>query len=172
MIIPDKVSIKDTRDLYLQNDNCGKRVNKADYLAIVADFMKFIVELIFHGHTIVLPVKCGTLDIKGKEGTLQMKTTLDLNDKSQTRTRLGVDWKTTKELWEKNPKAKEEKKLIFFFNEGTDSIVYKIRWQTFRSNLRHSTLYKFVFTRNNKRDTASLIKHGLEFETYKVKYNV
>lgn len=161
LTIPDSVSLKDTRELYVSScRNKVRPINKKDYLAILANFMKFIIELVFQNNIVQLPNKCGDLFIVGKKVDI-----CDINvEETPLHTLYKPDWKKTKALWANNPQAKEEKRLIYLLNESTSQVLYKMRWNIFLCNLAHTRLYKFVLSRDNKRTMAEIIKEGQEYQ--------
>lgn len=153
--IPDNVSFKDTRELYILKLRPSlRKVRKADYFAILSDFMAFIVELVFQGHRVSLPNRCGELYIVGRR--IDIENQVDLRN-------YGVDWKKTKELWAINEQAKQEKKLVKHLNEGTSQTLYKFKWDSSLSKLTHVHFYKFTLARDNKRKLAEIIKEGQEY---------
>jgi nucleoid DNA-binding protein len=162
LIIPDKVYAIDTYELYKNGTNPREnKVNKALYDKVITDFLKFIAKKVINGAKVHLPFKCGILEIYGIHVPLENKLHLDLKNKAKTRTKLAPDWKKTKELWEKNDKAKEEKQLVFHFNEETNFTTYKIMWNPYGTNIKFSTFYKFDLTRKNKRTVAKNIKTNI-----------
>jgi len=69
---------------------------------------------------------------------------------------LRVDWKSTKDMWEKNPKTKENKKLVYHLNDHTRGYYYRFFWS--KGIVTNISAYSFVPVRKAQRDLASRIK--------------
>lgn len=134
----------------------GRKIPYTEYYKLINDYMQFIAdEIIEHGKEVILPAGCGRLQMVGK----QVKPTF-LEDGNMVG--LAPDWKSTYALWQADPEAKKKKKKIFFFNEHSNGIRYKIRWS--KSKLGpFSRFYFFQLTRTNKRTLAANIKAGKEY---------
>jgi hypothetical protein len=133
----------------------SKEVKKEAYIEICNDFMAFLADKLLTKGEITLPDKIGKLRIVGNKVKVKFQ---DNKIKG-----LSVDWKSTNELWLEDSKAKDEKKLIYFFNEETNNVSYRVKWIRNKIALKNKTLYNFVFTRANKRDLAKRIKAGQEY---------
>lgn len=72
--------------------------------------------------------------------------------------KLKPDWKETKKLWERNPQAKEDKKLIYHLNQHTKGYYYKILWV--RGYIKNITSYSFKPVRQFQRDLSHTVKTG------------
>jgi hypothetical protein len=131
------------------------KLNKTKYHNIIKEFNMMIMEkLIMEAATYKLPGQLGELRIQ-KRRNLKLK--LDENSKLITR-KLPVDWKATKELWEINLKAKEQKKLVFITNDHFDGHRCIFTWHKKRSDCPFKSVYQFIPSRHNKRWLASVIK--------------
>ena len=130
-----------------------------NYIYLANDYNKFLMEKLFEGHEVTLPLKMGTLEIVGR------KQELKYNEDGKLL--LPPNWGETKKLWESNPKAKEEKKLIYCLNEHTDGIRYSVRWSKDGMMVRNKMLYSLKLSRENKRRIHKEILKGKE---YFVKY--
>jgi len=117
--------------------------------------MKFLMEKVLQGEEVTLPARMGTLFIQGTKRKLAFnKDGIPL---------LPPDWKKTKELWDRNPEAKQTKKLVYCLNEETNGVVYKIKWSKNRVPIQNKLYYSLRLTRKNKRTTHKEIKQGKEF---------
>jgi hypothetical protein len=133
----------------------SKEVKKEAYIEICNAFMAFLADKLLTKGEITLPDKIGKLRIVGNKVKVKFQ---DNKIKG-----LSVDWKSTNELWLEDSKAKDEKKLIYFFNEETNNVSYRVKWIRNKIALKNKTLYNFVLTRANKRDLAKRIKAGQEY---------
>jgi hypothetical protein len=76
------------------------------YLKVVHLFMKFIISEVLKGERINFPEKMGSLEVKGAKQKLWV-------DKDGKVRGLSPNWRKTKELWDSNEKAKQEKTLVY-----------------------------------------------------------
>lgn len=127
-----------------------KPVPSETFISITNAFMAYIFKSLLKEGIAVLPNRTGSLRITGSEVVPKIKDGKITN--------LPVDWKSTKELWAENEKAKESKKLVYFFNEHTNNIRYKVVWSRERVMMPNKTLYTFISTRYNKRSMAAHMK--------------
>jgi hypothetical protein len=125
------------------------------YLSIVKGFMKFLVAKLFFKGEILLPEKLGSLHIFGKKQKVIVEDGIIKG--------LAPDWVKTKELWKEDEKAKENKQLVYHFNEETNGVRYKFFWSSNRVIVSNKSLYNLKMTRTNKRLLSQLIKEGKEY---------
>lgn len=150
-----KKSLKDTYTLYINtNDN---PVDFKTYIDITSKFMLFIMEKIFQGFCVPLPGRLGTLEVIGKK---QKPRIVDGEVKG-----LAPNWPETKKLWDRSPKAKEEKKLVYHTNYETNGYRYKFFWSKKRVLVQNKSLYTLRMTRNNKRTLSEHIENEVPYKT-------
>lgn len=152
-MIKTDINIRSTFKYYKKNKE--KKVEEKEYVKINNLFNKFLIDNVFEGYDLVLPGRLGILSIIGKK----KKLSFDENGNPK----LPPDWKKTKELWEKNPEAKEQKKIVYITNEHSDGIVYSFFWSKKNVIIPYKTLYSLRMTRSNKRRVWSNILQGKEF---------
>lgn len=126
-----------------------------DYLHILYGFFDYIIDELLDAKEVALPCKLGSLQIIGKKRKPKL---VDGEIKG-----LSPDWKETKKLWENCKKCKEDKQLVFHFNEHTNSIRYKFLWSKKNVLVKNKGIYYFKPARDLKRNLARLIKQGKEF---------
>jgi hypothetical protein len=139
-------------------EDCPIEIEKRKYLNITEGFMKFIANKVIEGDDIALPSKMGILRVYGKKSNPVIKDGVI--------TGLSPDWKNTLALWKSNSEAKQEKKMLYHFNEHTRGIRYKFSWVTTVISLRFKSLYSFRASRNNKRTLWKHILGGQEYRLY------
>jgi len=124
------------------------------YSKILNKFNKDISSLIMEkSFEYILPKRLGIIRIK------KYKPVLKLDDKGNLTTKyLPVDWKATRELWETDAQAKEDHKRVYFLNNHSDGYRYLWYYSTYRSALPNKSLYRFIPSRDNKRNLCKLIK--------------
>lgn len=125
------------------------------YLSIVNNFMLFLVAKLFHKGEVKLPNGLGIVSIIGKKQKLVVE---DGKIKG-----LAPDWKSTKELWSTDLEAKENKQIVYHFNEETQGVRYRFKWSKNRVLIQNKSMYRLIMTRTNKRALAQLIKQGKEY---------
>ena len=145
-----------TRDSYIVYKNISVNpINISQYLQIVNQFMKFLSLRLLSTGEIVIPEKLGKLNIFGKKVKVKV---VDGKIKG-----LAPGWIKTKELWITDSVAKQNKQLVYHFNEETNGIRYKFTWSKNRVLVSNKTLYSLKMTRFNKRELSRLVKEGKEY---------
>ena len=130
-------------------------VDKSIYLQITNQFMKFLSSKLLSQGEINIPERLGKLSIYGKKVKVKVE---DGQIKG-----LAPDWVKTKELWDSDLIAKQNKQLVYHFNEETNGIRYKYVWSKNRVLVSNKTLYNLRMTRTNKRELSKLVKEGKEY---------
>lgn len=130
-------------------------VEEKQFIKIANSYMEFLMQKVFEGEEITMPARLGTLFIQGSKKEIKYnKNGIPL---------LPPNWAATKRLWEKNPEAKQTRKIIYCLNEETDGIVYKLHWSKNRVPIENKLYYNFILTRANKRTIHQNIKQGKEY---------
>lgn len=145
-----------TRDSYVVYKNMSVNpINISQYVQIINHFMKFLSSKLLSTGEIIIPERLGKLSIFGKKVNIRIE-----NDEIKG---LAPDWVKTKELWDSDPIAKQNKQLVYHFNEETNGIRYKFAWSKNRVLVSNKTLYNLRMTRSNKRELSKLIREGKEY---------
>lgn len=145
-----------TRDSYVVYKNMSVNpINISQYVQIINHFMKFLSSKLLSTGEIILPDRLGRLSIFGKKVNVRIE---DGEIKG-----LAPDWVKTKQLWESDEEAKNNKQLVYHFNEETNGIRYKFAWSKNRVLVSNKTLYNLRMTRSNKRELSKLVREGKEF---------
>lgn len=131
-------------------------VDIKDYININADYNKFLIEKVLEGKEITLPCRLGTLSIIGRKQKIVV-------EEDGTIKGLAPDWVKTKELWEKDPQAKKEKKRIFHTNSNTEGIIYRYFWSKKNVIIENKNFYSLRLTRTNKREVNTLVNQGKQY---------
>ena len=145
-----------TRDSYVVYKNMSDNpINISEYVQILNQFMKFLILKLLSTGEIILPERLGRLSIFGKKVNVRIE---DGEIKG-----LAPDWVKTKQLWESDEEAKNNKQLVYHFNEETNGIRYKFAWSKNRVLVSNKTLYNLRMTRSNKRELSKLIRENKEY---------
>lgn len=119
-------------------------------------FLSFIIQKVQEGHEVFLPARMGSLMIVGTK----REKIVD----EEGNFLVPPDWVKTKKLWETNPQAKEEKKLVYHLNEETGGVSYRYRWSKYNVPAQNKKMVSLRMTRKNKRDVNVLVSQkGKEY---------
>lgn len=111
-----------------------------DFVRLCNSFYKEMSHRILHKNSFFkLPFRLGTIQI------IKKKVNLSRN--------MAIDWKKTVAY----------KKKIVHLNEHTNGYKYWFKWTKDKALFTNKTYYKLIFTRDNKRDLARLIKSGYDY---------
>ena len=145
-----------TRDSYIVYKNMSVNpINISQYVQIINHFMKFLSSKLLSTGEIILPDRLGRLSIFGKKVNVRIE---DGEIKG-----LAPDWVKTRQLWDSDEEAKNNKQLVYHFNEETNGIRYKFAWSKNRVLVSNKTLYNLRMTRSNKRELSKLVREGKEY---------
>lgn len=145
-----------TRDSYVVYKNMSDNpINISEYVQIINQFMKFLILKLLSTGEIILPERLGRLSIFGKKVNVRIE---DGEIKG-----LAPDWVKTKQLWDSDEEAKNNKQLVYHFNEETNGIRYKFSWSKNRVLVSNKTLYNLRMTRSNKRELSKLVRENKEY---------
>ena len=145
-----------TRDSYVVYKNMSVNpINISQYVQIINHFMKFLSSKLLSTGEINIPERLGKLSIFGKKVNIRIE-----NGEIKG---LAPDWVKTKELWDSDLIAKQNKQLVYHFNEDTNGIRYKFAWSKNRVLVSNKTLYNLRMTRSNKRELSRLVKNNKEY---------
>lgn len=140
----------------LYKETVDEPVSKKTYVNINRLFMKYLSALLLEEGEVPLPERLGKVTIQGTKAKFRIE-----NEQIKG---LPPDWQATKELWERNPEAKAEKRVLFHFNEETNGIRYKFLWNKTKVVTPNKRLYQLRLARPNKRQLAANIKAGKEYK--------
>src|SRR5699024_929343 len=137
--------LADYRNFY--KDNYGD-IDDLKYSKMVRQYFKAVRDLIVEkGYTYTIPhlrfkITIRKIKIKPKivDGVL-------INNKP-------INWKATKELWEKDEDAKEKKLLVRYNNYETSGYIIRIYLKKFGANVKNQRYYKFRANRVFQRSLA------------------
>ena len=125
------------------------------YIDINNNYMKFLISKVLDGHTITLPERLGTLDIRGRK----QADKVDYKGKPIR----NVDFAETKKLWKRCPDCEKKKQILYHMNLHTDGISYRYFWSKKNTLVENKEFYSLKMTRANKRKVPKLINEGVRF---------
>lgn len=127
------------------------------YSKISALYNKFLIEKIKAGNEVTLPSKMGSMEIIGRKQKIRSG--------EDGITGLAPDWVKTKQLWERSPEARKQRKRLFHLNVHTEGYIFKYLWSKKNVMVKNKSLYSLRMTRSNKRAVNTLIMDGVAFKT-------
>jgi hypothetical protein len=108
------------------------------YVELCTEFYKGIAEYIKNGGLYIMPYRMGDISV------------VKIRPKKLDLTSMSLDWKATSELG----------KQVFHTNDHTNYHKFRFHWKKKDAYFSNKGKYRLVFTRDNKRDLARLIKTG------------
>lgn len=144
--------VNDAYKRYAREHNT--KVTRKQYSNICSQLNEEAIRLIIYENTdFKLPLGLGSLRI------LKYKPKLKLDEKGRLITnRICVDYPKTKEAWERDPKKKAKKTVIFNFNEHTKGYQHRFWWDKRTSHVKNQSAYYIRLSRKNKRLLAKALK--------------
>ena len=116
-----------------------------------------IADKILDGYSFKMPARMGVLCVT------KSKAFLNYED-GEVKTNRPIDFKSTLDLWEKNPEAKAQKKLVRFLNKHTNDYIYRIYFNRFFATFKNKSVYSLQVNRWMKRELAKRIFAGFELD--------
>lgn len=156
-----KYGLNDIYDFYKKNSK--NPVDKKTFRSSWGDFAEIITDNIVSGKDFFMPFRVGYLGIR------KHKIKVKLNpDGTIDKRYLRPDWKTTKDLWERDKEAKDRKQVIFHLNKHFNGFNCKWFWDKRTCCIKNKSAYCLVMTRENKRKLSKAIFTG-EVDYYEQK---
>jgi len=159
---PVTVNIRDVVKFYRKTygtptkGGCASKVVRA----VLNEFNAYVAEQLIKGDRMVLPYNLGCLDV------IKKKQQYVIKDGALKTKNLLVDWEHTWEYWKKNPIAAEQKKLLYYTNDHTDSYRYKFRWDKYGCQSVNVYLYSFKPSRLLSRKLADYLQDPDTIKNY------
>ena len=157
--VPVEYGMKDFYNYY--NKNYNYKITRKQYNDIISELNQFLVNnIVENASDFILPHRTGFLGIiKTKRGVKLLPDNTVINTSPP-------DWKSTNELWEKDPEAKEKKIIVKYKNTHTGGYVYKIKYNKYNATFQNKIAMFFTPVRDFKRAVAKRIN-----DYSKEKYN-
>lgn len=139
--------ILDYYKFYIKKYNSN--ISKSKYTKLIQEFNEEIINLIIEDNLVYQLPYIG-MEVMIKKDRRKPRI---INGKVVNNT--PVDWKVTKELWEKDKDAKDKKILVRYNNYHTSGYVFRIYCKKFKCNLKYRSLYKFKPNRKFTRQLSA-----------------
>jgi hypothetical protein len=143
------------KDAYLYyEDTSDTPISYSVFTQIIKEFYKEISNMIiFNTFEFRMPYRLGRLRIRKYKPKIKVNA-----DGTIDKSRLFIDYASTKKLWSTNEEAKENKKLVFHLNDHTNGYQHRWFWEKRTSNIPNHSAYCFIPSRFNKRTLAKALK--------------
>lgn len=152
--------MSDYYNYYKKNNN--NPVKALKFNKIISDFNSEIVRLIIEeGLEYKLPKISNTICVRKNKSIPKIKDGKLIN-------KTPIDWKSTKELWESDPEAKEKKIILRYLNNHTSKYIFRIKMLKYGKHYKNKSYYKFKPARSFQRNLAKrILNNNLEtFDAY------
>ena len=158
--IPTAIGVGKCYEYYVAHSK--NPVSNKVYRAILKEYYEGVINLIiFEGLSFYLPLGYGNIEIRKKKTKVVITKEGNIDS-----TRLPIDWKKSKALWEKlyPEKTAEEiknipnKPRVRHLNEHTDRYRFKIFWDNVICKFPRYRVYAFVPTRTFKNKVTEALK--------------
>jgi len=141
------------KDSYKRYEKIVKNpLGERDYIEICKAFNEFLMLDVVCRSAQVTLGRLGVLSIKKykcKPRMVEGKVSVN---------HMPVDYKATKEYWERNPEAHARKELIRLTNDHTNGYRYRFFWDKFTTRLPNKQFYSFTTVRRFSRMLSDVLK--------------
>lgn len=137
---------------YYKN-SVDKPVDYETFKNVVYEFNESICKgCIYDNLYFKMPNRLGVLSIKKRKTVASINKDGSLNTKF-----LSVNWKATKELWDRDSEAKEKHQKVYHLNRHTSGYILRWCWDRFNINLSNRTYYSLDIMRKYDRELAQVV---------------
>jgi len=144
-------------DFYRYYVSNGGELSRAAFGRILKKINLALSSKILDGYSFKMPSRMGILSVTRKKEFIGFKD-------GKAVTNRPIDYKSTIDLWNSNPEAKAEKKLVRFINKHTNGWIYKIAYNKNYANYKNKSVYSLQINRDIKRTLASKIFGGFQLD--------
>lgn len=150
--LPDK-DIYTTEDAYrIHRKSSEFPMTRKEVRIVMKEFSEVCFDLLTEGYQITLPFNLGGIKIKSKE--------ISLTENERGHVIGPVNWKKTLDLWERSEEDKKNKTLIYYTNEHSEFMTYRVSWLKTLTAKGGRLFYHFQITKQLKEKLSKLIKKG------------
>lgn len=154
--------MSDAYKYYKANYKNEHAITQTEYSVIFKEVMeRMMFRIIFEAADIKLPAGVGNLRIKKRPVKIKFNPNGTLCRKG-----LRVDWQATKDLWATDQEAKDNKQVIFHFNEHTDRYNLSFYYDKRTSLMKNQSAYKFKPARKWGRLLNEAVKRNPKLNFY------
>lgn len=111
------------------------KLTKQQYNNIISEYNKKLSEHLIENLVLNLPYRLGKLEI------LKVKRKAYLDKNGELKNNVPIDWKSTNELWSRNPEMKANKVLIRYNNTNTNGYVFRVYYNKGKAVYKNKSIY-------------------------------
>ncbi len=156
-------SIKDYWKYYCKNSKTIPYEQYRDILYFILEQYSLLIS--DHAMDMTFPYKLGKILIR--KHLQQVK----FDEEGNLISKLPVDYKATKDLWDKDPEAKERKQLVYCLNQHSEGWWFSIKYQIFNQLKSHYKV-KFLTFKPARKMTRRFAKNIKEYKIDATEYEV
>lgn len=167
--IPSRTKGKKNRDIgmrdffrfyknkyYKKNKDSSYNISESTYRSVISDFNYQIArKIVRKPYDFKIPCKLGYICLR------KYKKKPKIDKDGSYKYDLPVDWKSTLELWEKDPESARKKKLIRYLNKETGGYIFRIFYFKKSANYKNRTIYSFSPVRGLKHLIRDSVRKGI-----------
>lgn len=146
-----------TNDYFRYYKQNGGTISRREFGDVLKDINLKLADKILEGYSFKMPFRMGILSVTRKKEFIGFKD-------GKAVTNRPIDYKSTIELWNSNPQAKEDGKLVRFLNKHTNGWIYKINYNKYYANYKNKSVYSLQANRKIKRQLAKNIFSGFQLD--------
>ena len=145
------------------------RENPVSYKQFRAIWNTFIdkvtTSIVEEGKDFSMPYRLGGVGVRKRKIIVKLNPDGTIDKRS-----LRPDWNATRQLWAKDPEAKEQKTLVFHLNKHFNGYNAKWHWDKTTCIVTNQTAYSLTMSRDNKRKlSAAIFDEDIEVDYYEQK---
>jgi len=154
--LPHK-DIKDFYEMYINTNDDDDIVHWLEFRKILYSFNRYFFDRIVDGEEISFPFNLGAMVIVGRKCVPKI-------DENGNIKGLPPDFGATRKLWNSDPKAKAEKRIIYYENTETDGYVYRCLWNKLKGSYKYINLYALITSKPNRTKIFKAVKSGKRYK--------
>lgn len=149
-------------DFYHYYKDNGGELPRSSFGRILKNINLGLAEKILDGYSFKMPFRMGIISVTRKKEFIGYKD-------GKAVTNRPIDYKSTIEMWNANPGAKEQGKLVRFLNKHTNGWIYKIAYNKVYANYKNKSVFSLQINRKIKRKLAENIFGGFQLDELVIK---
>ena len=144
-------------DFYRYYKNNGGTLSRLAFGNILKSINLKLADKILEGYSFKMPSRMGILAVTRKKEFVGFKDGKAITNRP-------IDYYSTIKLWNENPEAKAQGKLVRFLNKHTNGWIYKIAYNKYYANYKNKSVYSLQINRKIKRQLAKNIFSGFQLD--------
>lgn len=144
-------------EYYIYYKRNGGNLTRRQFGNILRSINLKIADKILEGYSFKMPSRMGILAVTRKKEFVGFKDGKAITNRP-------IDYRATNELWNNNPEAKAQGKLVRFLNKHTNGWIYKVAYNKYYANYKNKSVYSLQINREIKRQLAKNIFNGFQLD--------